>query len=139
MLVVKFDFIVNYNAKYRIVGSWQIWHFDAFTKIKTHHFEPLCACSMAHGHKFAKSKSTNHQNLAICQCNSLQNFPLYGIFPTIIIPLTEEMKLQVLTVTVACAVLECFCSALANSTNITTLHIHTNRRQSNCSIFSSNS
>ena len=39
------------------------------------HFEPLYACSMTHGHKFAKLKSANHQNLTI-----IQNFLLYSMF-----------------------------------------------------------
>ena len=33
----------------------------AICQIKTRHFIPLCACSMAHGHKFDKLKPANHQ------------------------------------------------------------------------------
>ena len=45
----------------------------ASRQIITHHFEPLCACSMAHGHKFAKLKPTNHQNFS-----NLPKFLPYG-------------------------------------------------------------
>ena len=31
------------------------------SKVQTHYFVQLCACSMVHGHKFAKLKPTYHQ------------------------------------------------------------------------------
>ena len=40
----------------------KFWRLIAIRQIKTRHFIPLCACSMAHGHKFVKLKPANHSN-----------------------------------------------------------------------------
>ena len=47
----------------------------AICQNKIRHFEPLYACSMACGHKFAKLKFANHQNLAIRQILVPPKFP----------------------------------------------------------------
>ena len=66
---------------YCIAGNFEGIKFGEFGILivirqnKIRHFELLYACSMARGHKFAKLKFANHQNLAICQ-----NFPLYSMF-----------------------------------------------------------
>ena len=48
----------------------------AIRQNKIRHFEPLYTCSMARGHKFAKLKVTNHQNLAIHQILVPPKFPV---------------------------------------------------------------
>ena len=57
---------------------WQIWYFDSrLPKLNKPLHVHVCGCSMAHGHKFAKLKSTHHQkfsNLAKCYSSKITSY-----------------------------------------------------------------